>query len=168
MYKSNTKAHILLNKLEEIFLILSLLFITGLLTLNVIGRYFFGVSLKWAEELVRYTLIWLTFIGSSACVRKQKHVSIDVLLLKLQNSKRIIAEKIINMISFLFCIIITYYGINITYSLILSKQISSAMMIPMYLAYLSIPIGGGFMSLRYFFIALSGFKEKWVEKGKGN
>ena len=33
----------------------------------VIGRYVFGRSLTWTEEVPRYLLIWISFLGAAAC-----------------------------------------------------------------------------------------------------
>jgi TRAP-type C4-dicarboxylate transport system permease small subunit len=45
----------------------------------VIGRYAFGRSLTWTEEVPRYLLIWFSFLGAAACVARREHVGFDVL-----------------------------------------------------------------------------------------
>jgi C4-dicarboxylate transporter, DctQ subunit len=147
-----------LDRIEEFFIGMTLLFVTLLLFINVITRYSFGYSIKWAEELTRYLLIWVTFIGSSVCVRKDKHVGIDVLLAKCPTGMRWILKLIIAIIGFLFSVILAFYGWNITYSVILSGQLSPAMMLPMYLVYISIPVGGILMGMRYFQIIFAYLK----------
>jgi len=156
-----------LDRIEEFFISMALLFVTLLLFINVITRYSFGYSIKWAEELTRYLLIWVTFVGSSVCVRKQKHVGIDVLLTKCPTGKRWIISLIIAVIGLLFSFILTVYGWKITHSVILSKQLSPAMMLPMYLIYISIPIGGLLMSIRYFQVILAYLKDI-IKKEKEN
>ena len=51
--------------------------------LAVIGRYVFGRSLTWTEEVPRYLLIWISFLGAAACVARREHVGFDVLFNKL-------------------------------------------------------------------------------------
>jgi len=143
-----------LNKIEEIFISIVLLSATLLLFINVIARYFFAFSFKWAEELTRYMIIWITFIGSSVCVRKQKHVGIDALLTKCPLNIRWVLKLIILVIGILFSCILTIYGWKLTGSVMASGQLSPAMMLPMYLAYAAIPLGGGLMIIRYFQAAL--------------
>jgi len=156
-----------LDRIEDFFISMALLFVTLLLFINVITRYFFGYSIKWAEELTRYLLIWVTFIGSSVCVRKQKHVGIDILLTKCSIGMKWVVKLIIAVICLSFSFILTFYGWKITYSVILSKQLSPAMMLPMYLVYISIPIGGFLMCIRYFQIILVHLRDI-IQKEKEN
>jgi len=156
-----------LDRIEEFFIGMTLLFVTLLLFINVLTRYCFGYSVKWAEELTRYLIIWLTFVGGSVCVRKGKHVGIDILLTICPIVMRKIILLIIAIIGFLFSIILTFYGWKITLNVMLSGQLSTAMMIPMYLVYIVIPIGGFLMSIRYFQIVLAYLKDiMGKERGK--
>lgn len=155
-----------LDRIEEFFISTSLLFVTLLLFVNVLTRYCFGYSMKFAEELTRYLLIWITFIGSSVCVRKQKHVGIDILLIKCPIGMKWVVKLIIEVICLLFSFILTFYGWKITSSVILSKQLSPAMMLPMYLAYISIPVGGFLMCLRYFQIVFEHLRDI-IQKREG-
>ena len=50
-----------------------------IVVLAVIGRYAFGKSLTWTEEVPRYLLIWISFLGAAACVARREHVGFDVL-----------------------------------------------------------------------------------------
>jgi TRAP-type C4-dicarboxylate transport system permease small subunit len=50
-----------------------------IVVLAVIGRYVFGKSLTWTEEVPRYLLIWISFLGAAACVARREHVGFDVL-----------------------------------------------------------------------------------------
>ncbi len=58
------------------------LFITVFIALialfcNVVLRYGFNYSLAWSEELVREVIIYTTFIGCSAAVKKNAMIKID-------------------------------------------------------------------------------------------
>jgi len=148
-----------LDRIEEFFIGMTLLFVTLLLFINVLTRYCFGYSVKWAEELTRYLIIWLTFVGGSVCARKGKHVGIDILLTICPDVMKKVIQFIIAIISFLFSIILIFYGWKITHNVMLSGQLSTAMMIPMYLIYIAIPIGGFLMCIRYFQIVLLYLKD---------
>ncbi len=47
---------------------------------NVVGRYVFGTSLAWAEEVARFLMIFCTFAGAGLALREGRLVSIDMLL----------------------------------------------------------------------------------------
>jgi TRAP-type C4-dicarboxylate transport system permease small subunit len=53
-------------------LLLAILCIT---TARVAGRYLFGLSFPWSEELTRLLFIWLVLIGAA----RARHMSIDIL-----------------------------------------------------------------------------------------
>lgn len=45
---------------------------------NVIARYVFNHSFVWAEELSRYMMIWVGFLGSGMVLRVGAHIAVDV------------------------------------------------------------------------------------------
>lgn len=46
---------------------------------NVVSRYAFNYSIIWVEELTRYMMIWVGFIGSGLVLRYGAHIAVDVL-----------------------------------------------------------------------------------------
>lgn len=54
----------------------------------VFGRYVFGFALSWTEEVPRYLLIWVSFLGAAACVAKREHVGFDILFNALPDRVR--------------------------------------------------------------------------------
>ena len=50
-----------------------------IVVLAVIFRYGFNRSLTWTEEVPRYLLIWISFLGAAAGVARREHVGFDVL-----------------------------------------------------------------------------------------
>jgi TRAP-type C4-dicarboxylate transport system permease small subunit len=46
---------------------------------NVFSRYLFGHSFSWVEELTRYMMIWLAFLGLGPALRAGGHIAIDSL-----------------------------------------------------------------------------------------
>jgi TRAP-type C4-dicarboxylate transport system permease small subunit len=45
---------------------------------NVVSRYLFNYSLIWVEELTRYMMIWVGFLGSGLVLRYGAHIAVDV------------------------------------------------------------------------------------------
>ena len=54
----------ILSKIEQYFIGILLLAIAFILFINVVLKIF-GSSLVWSEEVARYAIVWLTFVGSS-------------------------------------------------------------------------------------------------------
>lgn len=127
----------------------AILFITVMLCLNVIGRYIFGFSLKWAEELTTYTIIWITFLGAVVCVREGMMISMDAFVSQAKGSMKRFFIIATNLVGVVFSLIIAYLGIEITIQVYSSMQVSPAMMIPMYIPYAALPLGSILMALQY-------------------
>ncbi|BCH34011.1 membrane protein [Mesorhizobium sp. L-8-10] len=60
-------------------LILILAAISVIVFANVALRYLTNYSIVWAEELARYLMIWMTFLGAGLVLRFGGHVGIDSL-----------------------------------------------------------------------------------------
>lgn len=50
------------------------------MAVEVIRREVFAYSSIWGEEIVRYSFIYLAWIGAAAAVRERAHIRIDVIL----------------------------------------------------------------------------------------
>ena len=154
------KLDYILSKFEDITCSVGLLGATLLMFLNVIMRYLFRSGLPWSEELVRYTIIWVTFIGIAMCARKGIHVAIDLFLSLINKKMEFILLIIINITSIFFCILMTLYSIKLVWQISGSSQLSPALGIPFYVIYLCMPIGFGLSVLRFTQNTLRLLKEK--------
>ncbi len=47
---------------------------------NVIGRYGFGVTLIWADEVQIYIMIWMAFLGAVVVSWRRMHLRMDLLV----------------------------------------------------------------------------------------
>ena len=55
-------------KLEEYFLVISMIAMVVIIFLQVVMRYVFNNSLTWSEEIARYIFLWQIWIGVSYAV----------------------------------------------------------------------------------------------------
>lgn len=55
--------------------------------INTIGRYGFGFSFEWAEELVRYLIILISFLVSAPMITEGAHISMTLLPDNIKNEK---------------------------------------------------------------------------------
>jgi hypothetical protein len=67
---------------EQSLLGLGILMI-GVVAAQVFFRYVLNHSLFWSEELARYILVWLTFLGASVAYRRGVHPRIDLFVSRL-------------------------------------------------------------------------------------
>jgi len=159
----------ILDKISDIFgkyvamvIGIALLLVTLILTINVIGRYGFGQSLTFGEEMATYTIIWITFVGSGICVKRGIHVSVDAFINFLPVKGKKIFIVFANLVGLAFSIGLFITGIILCGQVAASGQLSPAMRIPVVIAYLAIPVGTFYMALEYLRIlidmALHGIK----------
>jgi TRAP-type C4-dicarboxylate transport system permease small subunit len=51
---------------------------------NVVGRYVFGISVAWAEEVMSYIIIWGVFISVGSITYQGLHLRMDLLVLSVR------------------------------------------------------------------------------------
>jgi TRAP-type C4-dicarboxylate transport system permease small subunit len=65
---------------ERWMLLVLYVMLVGTMFIEVVRREIFSYSSIWGEEIVRYSFIYLAWIGASAAVRERGHIRIDVIL----------------------------------------------------------------------------------------
>ncbi len=129
-------------KVEKTLIGAALLFATAIIMYTVITRRL-GFAPQWGEESVRYLMIWITFIGSGICFRRSSHFGIDI----IRRVKNETFQKIVSLLILISCAtfigLLFYYGIQYTAFTVESGQKTAALGWPIYLVYMSVPIGGG-------------------------
>ncbi len=138
-------------KFEEFIIGFSMIMVLFILSLNIILRFFFSSGITWAEELIRYSIIYITFIGGGVCFRKGIHVGVDVLLESLNKTGRKTLQIIIHLLGILFMLFLIKYGTDLVLFTKGTGQLAAALQIKMFWAYLAIPLGA-FLSLIHLII----------------
>ena len=111
----------------------------------VFARYVFGQSLAWTEEVPRYLLVWISFLGAAACVARREHVGFDVLFNALPDRVRRVLGGAIGVLILGFGWVVFRYGI------VFVKDFGPDLMetIPFtnYWYYVAVPISGALIML---------------------
>lgn len=115
--------------------------------LQVFARLVLKVSMPWTEETARYTLIWMTFLGSSFAAKRGTHIRVDILETSIHKGRS--AVHVISYAIFLvFTVVMTAVGIQICVNLVAMPQYSTVLHIPMLYVYLALPVGMGLTAFR--------------------
>ena len=114
--------------------------ITVLIFVQIIFRYLLQNSISWSEELARYMMIWTVFLAAGYVLSKGAHANIDMLINRFSPTMRMVLEKGSLLLIMAFAVIMIRYGLMLMR--FGSRQISSALGVPMGYVYLAIPIGG--------------------------
>lgn len=128
------------NIIELISAILTLLMI-ALLFINSFSRYLFDYSFSWCEEICRFFLIAIVFLGINVAIKKNVLLKIDIVETALHgNSLAKLLKIVICFLSIITQLVFTYSGFCFLIEAgMLSK--SSALSIPMWCVYLFVPLG---------------------------
>ena len=65
---------------------------------NVVLRYGFNTGITVSEELSRILFIWLIFLGAASGVRRQEHMAVDYLVLRLSPGARRVCAAVANAV----------------------------------------------------------------------
>lgn len=78
------------------------------------SRYVLNDSAAWTEEIARYLLMWVTFIGASIVTRRGTHIGVEVFGHMLpDNGKRLLAF-VIDAVTVGFLALLCWFSILIT------------------------------------------------------
>jgi TRAP-type C4-dicarboxylate transport system permease small subunit len=143
-----------LNELAEWAMALLLAAMTLITGLTIAGRFLFSYSLFWADELTRFLLIWISFLGMSVGVRRGAHPGIDTLTRALSpRAARIILTSAAALSLLFFAVMVAYGGVL---ALRTWPQRSPSLGLPMAVPYLAVPVAGLLMLVHGFAFWLRG------------
>jgi C4-dicarboxylate transporter DctQ subunit len=147
---------------EETFLGFTLLFATLLLFCGVVLRYFFNYAFEWSDELIRYVIIWSTFVGAGLCAKKGMHVKMDILLRIMPVGFLRYWNIFLTLVALLFSLFCMWQGYRMVILTQAFGRTGVSFPLPMWIAYLAVPFGYTLMFI-HFLISL--FRQ-WMAKEK--
>ncbi len=116
----------------------------------VVMRYFLRASTVWQTEFVIYSLVAATFIGSPYVLLIRGHVNVDLLPLYLGPRGRYLLALLAGFGGLAFCLILAINGYQLFYEALTNRWTTDTVWaLPLWIPYLSIPLGIGLLSLQY-------------------
>ncbi|MBW2064611.1 MAG: TRAP transporter small permease [Deltaproteobacteria bacterium] len=143
--KRNFKLGPLFESVETGICVFLLFLMSLVVIMQVFSRYMFNYSFVWAEELVRYLMIWMVMIGAAIVQSKNDHIRIDFFPLLAGAKGRRIMETVFRLCTLTFLAIIAVKGIKIALFNRLFE--SSGLRISMFWPTLAIPVGATLMGV---------------------
>jgi len=135
-------------KFESIFTMLNRILVSAALATvfvivfaNVVGRYAFGSSFAWAEEVARHLMVLCAFAGSGLALREGRLVSINILSDLLPTNLAVMLRWLIVVMMFAFMATMMWLGIEFVQFGWNKETMSTG--ISKGIPYLSIPVGCG-------------------------
>lgn len=147
LVKTYSKILDFIEKIVKAILFVALAVICVVAFVEVFRRYIFNKSFMWADELNRYLLIWITFLGASVLFRKRRLVHFDFGHDKLPPKVLAVITLIAHCIAFAMLVYLAVRAYRFAFSPILIKQHSITIGISMSLVYAVVPISFTLMIL---------------------
>jgi TRAP-type C4-dicarboxylate transport system permease small subunit len=113
--------------------------------LQVLFRYGLNQSLFWSEELARFFLVWLTFLGATVAYFRRLHPGVDVLYHRCPPTLRQAADVLVHSVSLLLFLVMVVYGWRFAHFVRL--QITPALNLPKWVVFGIVPLSGLVLTL---------------------
>lgn len=132
-------------------LVLILAAMSGIVFANVSLRYTTNFSIVWAEEVARYLMVWMTFLGAGLALRTGGLVAITNLHDAMPDKPQRALRAIIVAGLLVFFAVMIWVGYS--YALRMRFQMTPATRIPFSAIYAAMPIGFALMTIHLLLIA---------------
>lgn len=153
-----------MKSLESVIVLLNRAFVAGLLAavfvivfVNVVGRYGFGTSFAWSEEVARHLMILGAFAGAGLALREGRLVAITTVPDMLPETLARALRWGIVAVMFAFMAVMCWLGVQFVEFGWNKETMSTG--IPRGIPYLSIPIG-----CALFLVQLTFFAKRFVSQ----
>ena len=148
----------MLNRVVEVLLFVMGASMSIMVAAQVFSRYVLNHSIFWSEELSRFLLVWLTFLGAGVAYRLGAHASIDIVYQHLPAWGRKTATIATHLCTLFFAGVMVVYGYKFAYFVRL--QISPALFMPKWIPHSVIAIGGGIIAIHALAFLISDLRKK--------
>jgi TRAP-type C4-dicarboxylate transport system permease small subunit len=118
------------------------------MAVEVIRRELFAYSSIWGEEIVRYSFIYLAWIGASAAVRDRAHIRIDVLYHYVNRRIKALLYILGDLVMMVVAMFAFYWSFEVVGVAWKFESVSHGLRLPMVWFLMAVPVGFGLMMLR--------------------
>lgn len=113
-----------ITKALEAFCLVSMLGLAVIVTLQIVSRWM-HISLPWTEELARFLLVWLTFLGCTLAIYRKSHLSVNFLVEMMPAKLQKACNLFTRLVMLVFFTMLVYYGVRL--SLVSMKNMSTSL-----------------------------------------
>ena len=114
---------------------------------NIIGRYFFSVSIPWAEEIMLFLMVGCVFTGCCAVAWQGRQIKMDVLVSLLPPTLRHLLALLSELVMIAAAIAVTVFALPVIANLWDFDERSQAANFPLVIPQAMVPIGYTLMAL---------------------
>jgi TRAP-type C4-dicarboxylate transport system permease small subunit len=108
---------------------------------QVLLRNFANYPITWSEELSRYLMIWITFLGGAWAVAADENIVIDIVVTALPPRWQSWALFVADLATVILLVLLITWSLSMFSHPVIWYQVSPAMQLPMIYLYASLPLG---------------------------
>ncbi|WP_299438732.1 TRAP transporter small permease [uncultured Rhodospira sp.] len=142
-------------RFEAVVLSLGVIVMAAVSVANVIGRFVIGESLFFVEELNRFLVVLITFVGLGYAARMGRHIRMSAIYDALPDMARKVLMIVICLVTAAAMFVLAWYAYGYVVSVYESGRIAPSLRIPVYLTFVWVPIGFVITGIQYLLTAVA-------------
>ncbi len=111
------------------------------MAIEVLRREIFSYSSIWGEEIVRYSFIYLAWIGAAAAVRERAHIRIDVVMHYLGPRAKALLYIFGDIVMFLVALVALYWSLETVHVSLNFGSVTAGLRISQAWFLMAVPVG---------------------------
>lgn len=119
----------------------------GLNFANIVGRYFFNVSIPWAEEAMLFLMVGCVFLGNGLVAWSGRQIRMDVIVAMMPASVRAALDLFSELLFIVTAITVVIFAWPVIRDLAAFDQRSQAADFPLVIPQALVPVGLTIMAL---------------------
>jgi TRAP-type C4-dicarboxylate transport system permease small subunit len=141
---------------------LLLLFMVLSTSFTIFARFLGFSGLVWGVQFTEYALLWMTLLGATWVLKRDKHVTVDLITGLLKQHTKIYFNLVHSIMGFAVSGVLCWYGAVVSWGQYQRGVVDIQVIdVPKYLVLMVIPAGFFFLSLEFvrkFLIALKAIR----------
>lgn len=118
------------------------------MAIEVIRRELFAYSSIWGEEVVRYSFIYLAWIGAAAAVKERAHIRIDVVMHYLGPRPKALLYIFGDLVMFLVALVALYWSLETVHVSAKFGSVTDGLRISKVWFLMAVPVGFALITVR--------------------
>ena len=137
-----------ISRVETILITILLALMILMAFSQIVLRNFFDTGIDWSDALVRYLVVWVTFVGAAIATKEGKHITFDLLSRWLTGTGTLAIQALSNFFAAVICSLLTVAAAKFIW---FEAQMGSTafLNLPVWVPELIMPIAFGLMTLRF-------------------
>ena len=133
---------------ERWALLMFYVMLVATMAIEVLRREIFAYSSIWGEEIVRYSFIYLAWIGAAVAVKDRAHIRIDVLMHYVPPRVKALLYIFGDLVMFVVAVIALYWSWETVHVSAKFGSVSHGLRVSMVWFLMAVPAGFALMILR--------------------